>query len=222
MSESAIREYMQSYSVFSERLSEKAYLLQIERINWQDGNLLRACSQFRLAQRCMSCERTLTLALLCSSIEAMNPKYRQIDFYSWLIKNRLDLLEMKSTAGVKKNLQAVHEEWLKLPDRAGAFFGFKRFLLDNCPTNLRLAPITDNQNQYLPFEDSLKIIYDLFRSFFVHEGYSYASFIPDFVDSASHVLLIENHLYFIDLKLILPWFSDVVKQSLINYLITAK
>lgn len=222
MPENAVKEYMQAYPVFSEGLSESAYLSQIERINWQDGNLLRACSQFILSQKCINCEKTLTLALLCSSIEAMNPKHNQIDFYSWLGKNKLDLLEMKSKEEVKKSLSCAHEEWLNLPDREGAFYGFKQFVLENCPPKLRGAPITNSKKEHLPFEDTLKHIYGMFRSLFVHEGYSYASCVPDNVDYASHVLLVGKDLYFIDLKTIVPWFSSVVKESLIKYLITAK
>jgi len=73
---------MQTYPVFSDRLSQDDFISRIERINWEDGSFLRASSLFMLSQKCALCERTLAMALLCSSIEAMTPKARQVEFYT--------------------------------------------------------------------------------------------------------------------------------------------
>jgi hypothetical protein len=69
------------------------------------------------------------------------------------------------------------------------------------------------------FEDALKYIYGEFRSLFLHEGLSYASYhtsrVADF--EISHVVMFKKHSYFIDLKEIVPWFSRIVKESLYCY-----
>ena len=219
ISESAINEYMQIYAVFSDRLSKDDFISRIERINWEEGSFLRASSLFMLSQKCIQCERTLALALLCSSIEAMTPKDKQVDFYSWLVKNKLGKLTMKNEREIKENLELARDEWLKQPDREGAFHNFKQFLLDNCPKDLRIPPFEDYRQNNMSFEEALKNIYGEFRSLFIHEGISYASYnISDTMVFVKHVLIVGKHLYFIDLKELVPWFSIIVKESLYTYL----
>jgi hypothetical protein len=219
ITDSAVQEYMQAYPIFSDRLSKDAFLARIERINWEDGRFLRACALLQLSQKCVQCERTLALSLLCSSIEAMTPKDSQVDFYSWLVKNRLGFLSMQGEKELKQDLLSAHEQWSKLPERGGAFHTFRQFLLNNCPVNVRNPPIEDSNRCCMPFADALKNIYAVFRSLFVHEGLSNASYVDsDKIVSISHILLVGKHLYFVDLKALVPWFSMVVKESLWNYI----
>lgn len=216
----AINEYIQVYAVFSDRLSQDGFISRIERIKWEDGSFLRASSLFLLSQKCVQCERTLALALLCSSIEAMTPKDTQISFYSWLLKNKVDDLRMKNEDGIKQTLNSAYHEWLKQPNREGVFHNFKQFLLDNCPNELRIPPIEDSKQQNVSFDDALKYIYGEFRSLFLHEGLSYASYeVSQNTDlGVNYLKIVGKHLYFFNLIRIVPWFSTVVKESLYNYL----
>ncbi len=198
--ESHIKEYMQVYEAFSDRLSREAFVSLIENINWEDGNFLRASSIFLLSKKCVQCERTLALALLCSSIEVMTPKESQIDFFSWLVKNKLDGLVMKNKSEIKDTLDLVHKEWREQPQREGAFHSFKQFLLDYCPEDLRITPpVKSSKEDKLSFELVLQYIYGKFRSLFLREGLSYASYDTTNADnfSISHVMLVGKHLYFI-------------------------
>jgi hypothetical protein len=211
---------MQVYPMFSDRLSQDDFISRIEGINWEDGSFIRASSLFLLSQKCLHCERTLALSLLCSSIEAMTPKHGQVSFYSWLAKNKLDDLVMRNKLEIKRALESAQNEWLNHHDREGALHNFKQFLLDNCPAVLTTPPIMDSNEHKMQFEDALVHIYGKFRSLFLHEGLSYASYnIPRVTDfEISHVLMVGRHLYFVDLIRIIPWFSNVVKESLFKYL----
>jgi hypothetical protein len=212
---------MQIYPMFSDKLSQDDFVSRIEGINWEDGSFIRASSLFLLSQKCLQCERTLALSLLCSSIEAMTPKESQIDFFSWLMKNKLDEFVMKNKSEIKGTLDLAHSEWLEQPQREGAFHNFKQFLLDYCPEELKTTPPIENSKEdKLSFGLVLEQIYGKFRTLFFHEGLSYASYDTANVAnySISHVILVKNHLYFIDLKEIVPWFSRVVKESLYCYL----
>jgi len=129
---------------------------------------------------------------------------------------------MKNKREIKGDLESAHEEWLKQPNREGASHNFRQFLLDNCPKELRTPPIEDSKGQHISFEEALKYIYAEFRSLFLHEGLSYASYkVPNKAihTEVKHVKIVKGKLlYFFDLIKIVPWFSTVVKESLYNYL----
>ena len=166
-----IKEYLKVYEVFSDRLSQDVFISLIEKIDWEDGNFLRALSLFLLSQKCVKCERTLAISLLCSSIEAMTPKGSQIDFFSWLRKNKLDEIVMKNKSEIKEALDLVHNEWLKQPQREGAFYNFKQFLLDYCPEELKTeTPVENYKEGKLSFEIVLEEIYRQFRSAILPRG----------------------------------------------------
>jgi len=224
MSQNAIDEYMKIYPVFKDRMSQNDFLSQIKNINWEDGSFLRASSLLMLSQKCMRCERTLTMALLCSAIEAMTPKGKQILFVDWLLKNKLDTMAMKNKNELGKAIKSAYKDFLQKPDREGAFYNFKQFLLNNCPEELRTPPI-EKANMSISFEEALGYIYGMFRSLFLHEGLSYASYeVPNKVAhiEVKHIKIINGKLLLFDLIKILPWFSNVVKESLYNYLIKNK
>ena len=103
---------MQVYPMFNDKLSQDDFISRIEGINWEDGSFIRASSLFLLSQKCLQCEQTLALALLCSSIESMTPKESQIGFFSWLMKNKLDEFVMKNKSEIKETLDLARSEWL--------------------------------------------------------------------------------------------------------------
>jgi hypothetical protein len=221
MSQSAIDEYMKVYPVFKDRMSQKDFKSHIKNINWEDGSFLRASSLLMLSQKCAKCERTLAMALLCSAIEAMTPKGKQVPFADWLLKNKLDTMAMKNENELRKAIKSAYQDFLKKPDREGAFYNFKQFLLNNCPEELRTPPI-EKAKTNISFEKALGYIYGEFRSLFLHEGLSYASYkVPNkFVHiEVKHIKIVNGKLLFFNLIKILPWFSNVVKESLCNYLI---
>lgn len=194
------------------------------------GNFLRASLNLQDSQTCKDCGRIknkdgIAMVLLCSSIEAMNPKSKQILFKDWLIKECLENLEMKSKSDVEKAINKVYAEFLKLPEREGAFHNFKHFLLDNCPKYLsKSVPMETvripkrEKSRQATFEEVLKCIYDKFRSLYLHKAKSYASYDKGF-HGVTQWVSIGNIEYTIYLSKLLPWFSDVVKESLYNYLI---
>ncbi len=207
MSESAINEYLKAYSVFHERLSQEEYIAKIEQTNWEDGAFLRASSLFILSQKCAQCERTLAMALLCSSIEAMTPRSRQIDFYTWLLNNKIQTLTLKNEKEIMRNLESAQREWFQQSDREGASHNFRQFLLDYCPADLRTPPIKDSKGKPMSFEEALKCIYSDFRSLFLHEGLSTASFDvpnPTILFEVAHMKIVKGVLFFIDLIRIVP------------------
>jgi hypothetical protein len=130
---------------------------------------------------------------------------------------------MKNKNELDKAIGSAYQDFLKEPDREGAFHIFKQFLSDNCPKELRMPPIEIGIDQHASFEEALKYIYGIFRSLFLHEGLSLAS-LDKVPNKATHVerkqlKVVKGKLYLFDLIEILPWFSNVVKESLYNYLI---
>ena len=71
------------------------------------------------------------------------------------------------------------------------------------------------------FGEALKYIYDKFRSLYLHEAKSRASYDKEFnmVTQWDSDRKNRYNLYLIKLS---RWFSDVVKESLYNYLITPR
>ena len=225
---------MKIYPVFKDRMSQDDFISQIRTIDWEDGSFLRASSLFMLSQKCAEFERTLAMALLCSAIEAMTPKTKQVQFHVWLIKNRLDELTLKEKNELEKAIQSAYKEFLKEPEREGAFHNFKQFLLDNCPKEFRMSPIKVGKKipnhltfpkEQAPFEEALSCVYYKFRCSFLHEGFSIAFNLA--LSKATHceafgIETSNGKRYLIDTIRVLPWFSNVVKESLYYFLIKTK
>lgn len=163
------------------------------------------------------------MTLLCSAVEAMKPKAKQVDFYSWLVKNRLDDLEMKNKVELKKAINCAHDDFLEVPDREGARRNFVQFILDNCPNKLKSVPTKSMLGREFPFKETLKFIYDKFRSPYLHEARtSFNS--PEkkpFVYIRMHRMFpYRGDWITLDLTAFLEWFSEVVKESLCNHLVS--
>ena len=233
ISESLKEQFMMAYPVFSAcakgQLTPDDFLSHITSLGEDGENLLRAALVFEQSQKCVKCEPTVAMTLLCSAIEAMTPKRKQISFVHWLLKNRLNELEMKSRNELKKAIEFAFKDFLEIPYREGAFHNFRQFLLDNCPKSLRVGPFNMIDNSCLPFNEALSFIYAEFRSKFIHEA------IPTV--SSENLSKNENkyrHMEYLGgfyslkkgrkLMILKPsegliWFSQVVKESLYHYLL---
>lgn len=233
ISDSLKEQFMMAYPVFSAcsegQLTPSDFLSHIVGLGEDGENLLRATLGFEQSQKCVKCEPTVAMAILCSAIEAMTPKRKQVSFVPWLLKNRLNELEMKSRNELKEAIESASKDFLEIPHREGAFYNFRQFLLENCPKNLRVGPFKMIDDSCLPFEEALSFIYDEFRSEFIHEAiptvssenlskkenkYRQIEYLGGFYSS-------KKGRKWMQLKPseILIWFSQVVKESLYHYLL---
>jgi hypothetical protein len=233
ISDSLKEQFMMAYPVFSicakGQLTPSDFLSHIVGLGEDGENLLRAALVFEQSQKCMKCEPTVAMTLLCSAIEAMTPERKQIFFVPWLLKNRLKELEMKSRSELKEAIDSAFNDFLKIPHRSGAFYNFRQFLLDNCPKSFRVGPFKMIDNSCLPFNEAISFIYDEFRSKFIHEA----------MPSVSSENLSKNENMYRQIEYLggfyflkkgkkwmilkpsegLIWFSQVVKESLYHYLL---
>jgi hypothetical protein len=132
---------------------------------------------------------------------------------------------MRNETEIRQSLETARKEWLQQPDREGAFYNFRRFLLDYCPEELRTPPIENSKGQRMSFDEALGQIYGRFRSPFLHEGFADASQIVAsrwIHVEACQLTIVKGVLYFIDLTKIVPWFSKIVNESLYSYLMGIK
>ena len=228
------------FPVFKDKMSSDEFKTKINNLTRIDhGNFLRASVTFQHSTICMRCGKfddstNIAMVLLCSAIEAINPKSGQILFKDWLIKECLGNLEMKSKSDVRKAIIQAYDEFLKLPKREGALYNFKEFLKKNCPECLsKSVPIKikekpeRGQPRQAEFGEALEYIYGIFRSLHLHEAISLASYESPKephtrLGGATQWHSYKKKQYRYDLLKTLPWFSNVVKESLYNYLITPR
>ncbi len=106
-------------------------------------------------------------------------------------------------------------------------------MLKNCPTELRNPPVEVYQGKGEESEVAVRAIYSNFRSLYLHEGKGYASEADKpYIDEETGeqaitigipLLLRSNgNILSIELTKITQWFTDVVKQSMLQYLVNQK
>jgi hypothetical protein len=227
MPEYVKNEIMKAYPVFKDRLSPNDFMSRMRVLCEEEvSNFWRASQTFQRFQKCKDCDQDLAMTLLCSTVETMRPRTKQIEFSTWLIKNRLDDLEMKNKKELETAICNARSDFLKIPEREGARHNFIQFLLENCPTELRTVPnvLADHYERKkidaeFPFKEALELIYDRFRSLFIHEALPsfYKPETRNFVNYRMHrIVIYQKHLITLDLVEFLDWFSKVVKESLWN------
>lgn len=222
--------------IFDEQVSfEKAAEL-FEKLENKKWSFAKACLLYQSAITCGRCNRNpelrqdIEIALLCSSIEAMTETRSYVIFKDWLIQRKLQDFSMKKEKEIQSSLNRTYQEYVDTePDREGAFYNFRKFLSENCPRNLKEAPIAiydDKSKDFrqATFEESINYIYAKFRSIFLHRGIGRATYIaPKGLENA---ICLGNHLlnsyrkkgYRIDSRLVVMWFEKVVKESLWHYM----
>jgi len=225
---------LEIFFLFEDRLPKEDFIQRINLLGEKKANeFYRACLSYIMAQKCLSCEpdesTSVALCLLCTSIETLSENPSKYPFHDWLIKYKLDDLVNKSKNELKKKIQFSYLEYLEHPQRTGKSHDFTCFLLDYCPQNLRTAPIKSSltmeqgisQLRAVPFEDSIKYIYSIFRSPYIHESRKKID-IPNKLSKLKEIYLFEFYkkkFYHTDLKKLPIWFSKVVKESFYEYLI---
>lgn len=221
--------------IFDERVPFEQTVGLLRNLENEKWSFAKACLLFQSATRCGQCNRNpefrqdIEIALLCSSIEAMSESRSYITFKNWLIQRKLQDLSMKEEEEIARSLDRAYQEFVTEPDREGAFYNFRKFLSENCPKKLRKAPIEvyDNKSKdfrQAAFEGSISYIYAKFRSIFLHRGTGRATYIPP--KGFENAICLGDHLlnsyrkkgYRIDSRLVVPWFENVVKESLWHYL----
>lgn len=225
-------EYLISISqIFIDKLSTEDFLILIKNLKKEhEYAFTRACDAFLQSRKCANCEPNIALVLLCTAVEAVSQTTRKYPFKDWIIKYKLNTLENKNQVNIKKEIENAWEEYLKHPERAGALYNFKRFLLDNHPKIYKESPIKiSNKKIKRPrsatFEESIDYIYSKFRSYYVHEAVRKIikrSEMPKKVLNAKQVYILEvykKHYYHIDIEKLLKWFTNIINKSLYSYLI---
>lgn len=225
--DSDLLEYYKDLSLqFQKKISEKEFIDRIIKLeNGIRNSFSNACEIYNQSQKCALCEPNVAMVLLCTSIEVVSQQCRTVPFRQWLIDYKLDELKYNSDVDIKKKINKFYEEYLKHPEREGFSYNFKQFILENLPKYLETAPIKISKNKVIlqaSLEEAIDCIYSKFRSMYVHEG------IKNIIDIPEHLININEHnllllhkkkYYHIEFIKLVTWFSNVVRESLLSYLI---
>lgn len=223
------------YPIYSAQLSEDDLREKISTLDEEErGRFLRASNALQQSSKCEKCDQNISMLLLCIAVEAMNPR-SQLLFKDYLIRACLQKLEMKSSNNLKKTLNRLYNEFVKVPEREGVSHNFIRFLEDYCPSSLQDSPIiimrlSDKPITRRPasFSESLSFIYSEFRSLYLHEGLGRLLSSEELEELHSRFGVLggsyqwtrksDEEYYNIHNEAVLEWFSKVVKCTLINWL----
>lgn len=116
--------------------------------------------------------------------------------------------------------------------REGISYNFKKFLVDNCPDQIKKPPAKLYSGKGTIFEATINAIYSKFSCKYLHEALCYLGAADDLIDkekslgerigSISFPMVFEtgNKYVSIELTKIADWFIDVIKNSLYNFLIS--
>jgi len=148
------------------------------------------------------------------------------------MEHRLGELSGRSEAEIRDILNRCYQEYVEHEiNREGIFYNFKRFLLENCPEDLRQASITilrqNRPSRQATFEESLYYIYSRFRSLFLHRGLGRATTRPPPPDlEDGHFLGTifgdwdrrRRIAWSVRVEQVVEWFENVVRESLFHFL----
>jgi hypothetical protein len=213
------REY---HPLFENRIEYEEFVGRLRVLNEDElGRFVRACHVYRKARNLGTIEPDVSMALLCPSIESTHSATSSILFSDWLIRDRLGDLENRPRSELRSILNRLYREYVDSePEREGASYNFRRFLLRHCPENLRAPPMTVFPRGESPrnanFGEGLGYVYSKFRSLFLHEGKGRLETSPSdrtvvYSDLAD---VYRGTGYTIDMLSVLRWFSTVVLESL--------
>lgn len=225
--DSDLLEYYKDLSLqFQNKISDREFIDRIIKLeNAIRDSFSNACEIYNQSQKCVLCEPNVAMVLLCTSIEVVSQKRRTVPFRQWLIDYKLDELKFNSDVDIKKKINKFYEEYLNHPEREGFSYNFKQFILENIPKYMETAPIKISKNKVLlqaSLEEAIDCIYSKFRSMYVHKGIKNIIDIPEhLININKHMLLLlhKNKYYHIEFSNLVTWFSNVVRESLLSYLI---
>jgi hypothetical protein len=224
---------LEIFPLYKERFSEAEFIRLFTLLGEEKANMFyRACLNYIQSQKCITCDpektTSLALSLICTSIETVSNDSKKYPYPDWLVKYKLDDLVEKQKNELKKELQKAFKEYLESPQRTGKRQDFTNFLLDYCPLSIRTPPIKCSQTleqeksilQPIPFEESIKYIYSRVRSPFMHESVTKVDIPERFTHfyGLGFLDFYRNKYYHIDVKVLPVWFSNIVKESLFEYL----
>lgn len=222
------------YRTFADLILEKDFFEKVNRFEHEEvKNFLRASLMYQKATRCISCDKDICIALLCSAIEAISGGGNVV-FKDWLINNKLSELNNKNEQQLRRILNRAFEEYVSLEgNREGISYNFRKFLTNYCPKKLRNPPIEIYKGTGDFFDVALRVIYSNFRCLYLHEAIGYASTVDEpYIDKETGdpikligcplLMKVGSNFVSIELTKISYWFTEVVKSSLFQYLIAKR
>jgi hypothetical protein len=138
-------EYMrQCYTLFQNKISLEGFSEMFSSLGDEEhmGRFIRSCYMYRKAVNLRSSEPDISMALLCTAVESTHPSSTSLIFKDWLIRRKLEVLQDKSAAEIRTALNDSYQEYVNSEtEREGAMYNFRRFLLEHCPSRLRMPPM---------------------------------------------------------------------------------
>ena len=133
------------YPIFSKLISKDDFFRIVSSFEIDEQKkILRACLMNR-ANCCIRCDRNVSIALLCSTVETVSSG-ANIIFKDWLIQHKLNELSNKTENQLETMLNRAYQDYVDSEtNREGISFNFRKFLIDYCPEELKKPPKTPFQ-----------------------------------------------------------------------------
>ncbi len=218
-----------SYEAIGKRIPEEEFnklFAALEKTGQK--SFARACFMYQRAMKCRGCDSDIAIALMCSSIESVSGG-KTVIFKDWLLKQDLTNITKQDEKHVRAFINKAYDDYMLSDDRDGISYNFMKFMLKYCPKELRTPPIIVYKGAGDPFNILVRGLYSNFRSLFLHGGIGYASLVDKpYIDDETGepitmiaiplLLKMGGKVVSVELTKLVPWFSEVVLCSLVNYL----